>query len=95
MDAPIDVIHVKQQQEDLKFLSHFGGKFIIHQVQHMHVHACTCTCACSTACGPSTSQLFTLCVIVYYTSLNGVFALFIYLFVCLFVCLTVSGSPQR
>ena len=32
MDGPIDVIRFKQQQENLKFLSHFGGKFIIHQV---------------------------------------------------------------
>lgn len=32
MDAPIDVIKFKQQQENLKFLSHFGGKFIIHRV---------------------------------------------------------------
>ena len=32
MDCPIDVVHVRQQQEDFKFLSHFGGKFIIHQV---------------------------------------------------------------
>lgn len=32
MDGPIDVIRFKQQQENLKFLSHFGGKFIIHRV---------------------------------------------------------------
>lgn len=31
MDGPIDVIRFKQQQENLKFLSHFGGKFIIHR----------------------------------------------------------------
>ena len=33
MDGPIDVIRFKQQQEDPKFLSHFGGKFIIHWVR--------------------------------------------------------------
>ncbi len=32
MDGPIDVVRFKQQQENLKFLSHFGGKFIIHRV---------------------------------------------------------------
>ena len=32
MDGPIDVIRFRQQQEDPKFLSHFGGKFIIHWV---------------------------------------------------------------
>ncbi|KAL5473171.1 hypothetical protein EMCRGX_G027619 [Ephydatia muelleri] len=31
MDVQIEVIHIKQQQEDYKFLSHFGGKFIIHK----------------------------------------------------------------
>ena len=92
MDAPIDVIHVKQQQEDLKFLSHFGGKFIIHQVQHMHVHAC------STACVPfHKSTVYTLCDCLLHVFKWCVctFYLFICLFVCLFVCLTVSGSPQR
>ena len=38
MDSSIDVIHVKQQQEDFKFLSHFGGKFIIHQVWREKYH---------------------------------------------------------
>ncbi len=33
MEGPIDVIRIKQQQEDLKFLSHFGGKFIVHRVR--------------------------------------------------------------
>ena len=32
MGGPIDVLKCEQQQESLKFLSHFGGKFIIHQV---------------------------------------------------------------
>ena len=38
MDGPIDVIRFRQQQEDPKFLAHFGGKFIIHWVR-----LCTCT----------------------------------------------------
>ena len=33
MDGPIDVIRFRQQQEDPKFLAHFGGKFIIHWVR--------------------------------------------------------------
>ena len=32
MDGPIDVVKLYQQQEDMKFVSHFGGKFIIHWV---------------------------------------------------------------
>ena len=39
MDGPIDVIRFKQQQENLKFLSHFGGKFIIHRVRNLTVGA--------------------------------------------------------
>lgn len=30
MDGNVDVVKLYQQQEDMKFLSHFGGKFIIH-----------------------------------------------------------------
>ncbi|CAI8051353.1 Protein flightless-1 homolog [Geodia barretti] len=30
IEGPLDVIHLKQQQEDFRFLSHFGSKFIIH-----------------------------------------------------------------
>lgn len=37
MDGPIDVIRFKQQQEDMKFLSHFGGKFIIHRVRFLYI----------------------------------------------------------
>jgi hypothetical protein len=29
--GPIEVITLKQQQESFQFLSHFGGKVIIHQ----------------------------------------------------------------
>ena len=32
MDGPVDVVKLYQQQEDMKFLSHFGGKFIVHWV---------------------------------------------------------------
>ena len=32
MDDPIDVVKLHQQQEDIKFLTHFGGKFILHWV---------------------------------------------------------------
>ena len=40
MDGPIDVIRFRQQQEDPKFLSHFGGKFIIHWVNsHTYTHS--------------------------------------------------------
>lgn len=40
MDGPIDVIRFKQQQENLKFLSHFGGKFIIHRVSCAKSEVC-------------------------------------------------------
>lgn len=44
MDGPIDVVKLYQQQEDMKFLSHFGGKCIIHWVSvYLHVHVYTCT----------------------------------------------------
>lgn len=42
MDGPIDVIRFKQQQENMKFLSHFGGKFIIHQVRWREVKQAHC-----------------------------------------------------
>ena len=47
MDAPIDVIRFKQQQEDPKFLSHFGGKFIIHWVSACISELTTITSPCT------------------------------------------------